>query len=366
MSTTSGRERLLTREREQPLRQRGGAICTVDGALDEAVYADLSPAEPPLGKVQAAENHGQHIVEVVGNTSGQLPDGFHLLGLPQLLFGFHALGDFVGNTLLQSGIEGLEPGQELGVVDSGGGMAGNTKQGGLMLGLEFTRLGVTEEKSAEDFAGSRDHGDRQVGSDRKMALGHAFPRRVLAIAGVLQDVVGPHHARALEGRAKDGGVAGHREVFKRGSRHTGQRIQHVAAAIRRQNIVEKGAELSTRQSDAGIRHDLHDCLEVAFARDRSPGIIQYSEMTLGFLLRGDIQNRPDEPNGLAVGKDGLTGRGDPAFDPILDADGSVFHIVVCRRVRRQRCGHSLVGALPVLGMKALQERPFIADFGVRR
>ena len=78
------------------MRQSGSAICTIDRTFYEAVDIDLSLAEPPFGEVQAAENHGQHIVEVVGDASGQLPHGFHLLGLAQLLFGFHAFGDFVG------------------------------------------------------------------------------------------------------------------------------------------------------------------------------------------------------------------------------------------------------------------------------
>lgn len=128
------------------MRQGGSPVCSVDGALDEAVDVDLSLAEPPLGEIQAAENHGQHIVEVVGDASGQLTHGFHLLGLSQLLLGLHALGDLICDTLLQLGVERLEPGQKPGVVDRGGSMAGNSEQRGLMLGLEFTCLGMTEEK----------------------------------------------------------------------------------------------------------------------------------------------------------------------------------------------------------------------------
>jgi hypothetical protein len=40
-----------------------------------------------------ARDHGEHVVEVMGDAAGQLSDRFHLLGLDQLLFGDAALGD---------------------------------------------------------------------------------------------------------------------------------------------------------------------------------------------------------------------------------------------------------------------------------
>ena len=43
--------------------------------------------QTPQRKVNSANNHRQHIVEVVGNTTGQLSNGFHLLNLTKLRFG---------------------------------------------------------------------------------------------------------------------------------------------------------------------------------------------------------------------------------------------------------------------------------------
>ena len=37
--------------------------------------------------VEAADDAGQHVVEVVGDAAGQLAHGLHLLALPQLLLG---------------------------------------------------------------------------------------------------------------------------------------------------------------------------------------------------------------------------------------------------------------------------------------
>lgn len=60
--------------------------------------------------------------------------------------------------------------------------------------------------------------------------------------------------------------------------------------------------MGARQLDAGIRHDLNDLLEIAFAGNRCPCIVEYPEMTFRFLLRGDIQHGPNEAGSLAVGK----------------------------------------------------------------
>ncbi|MNC91461.1 hypothetical protein D3C83_77300 [compost metagenome] len=40
-----------------------------------------------------AEDHGQHVVEVVGDPARELTDGFHLLRLPQLILEAPAVGE---------------------------------------------------------------------------------------------------------------------------------------------------------------------------------------------------------------------------------------------------------------------------------
>jgi len=50
-----------------------------------------------LHQVEAADDAGQQVVEVVGDAAGQLADGFHLLRLAQGFFGAAALGDLGGH-----------------------------------------------------------------------------------------------------------------------------------------------------------------------------------------------------------------------------------------------------------------------------
>ena len=93
--------------------------------------------------------------------------------------------------------------------------------------------------------------------------------------------------------------------------------------FRREDVVEKCAELSSRQFNPDIRYDLNYLPEVKFASNRSTGIIQNSQMPLGFLLRGDIQDSTDELHWLAVQEERITGRCNPALDTIFDADRSI-------------------------------------------
>ena len=46
-----------------------------------------------------ALNHGQQIIEVVGNAAGEPPYGFHFLRLAKLIFEVAALGDVFGDHL---------------------------------------------------------------------------------------------------------------------------------------------------------------------------------------------------------------------------------------------------------------------------
>ena len=51
-------------------------------------------AQPPPGKVDPADHHRQHIVEVVRDSAGQLADRLHLLDLAKLGLGGLALDRF--------------------------------------------------------------------------------------------------------------------------------------------------------------------------------------------------------------------------------------------------------------------------------
>ena len=43
-------------------------------------------------QVQGAKHAGEHVVEVVGQATGELADGFHFLCMPQCFLGAFALG----------------------------------------------------------------------------------------------------------------------------------------------------------------------------------------------------------------------------------------------------------------------------------
>ena len=78
------REHLLAAERQELLRQHGGPFRgepdLAEVASDRLVGANLIREQPHV-----PEDRRQHVVEVVRHTAGQLPHGFHLLGLAQLL-----------------------------------------------------------------------------------------------------------------------------------------------------------------------------------------------------------------------------------------------------------------------------------------
>ena len=81
-------ERLTPGKRQQPMGQRRRAIrralCGGDIAFDVLVPA---LRYPDLQQFEAPGNSGQQIVEIMREAAGKLADRFHLLGLPQGVFG---------------------------------------------------------------------------------------------------------------------------------------------------------------------------------------------------------------------------------------------------------------------------------------
>ena len=81
-------ERLASREGQQPMRQGGGPMRRLGRCLDETVdVVEAAVLNPPLNPFQPPTDALQQIVEVVGDAPRQLPDGFHLLCLAQLILG---------------------------------------------------------------------------------------------------------------------------------------------------------------------------------------------------------------------------------------------------------------------------------------
>ena len=66
------------------------------------------PGQHAADGVEAADDHGQQVVEVVRDPAGELADGLHLLGLAQRLLGFRLIGQGSGDTLLEGGVQDLQ------------------------------------------------------------------------------------------------------------------------------------------------------------------------------------------------------------------------------------------------------------------
>ena len=81
-------ERLAAPEGEEPLGELGAELGGLL-RLDED-FAMLRDREPLLQHLEIAGDHRQKIVEIMGNAAGKLADGFHLLGLPEVLLHFDA------------------------------------------------------------------------------------------------------------------------------------------------------------------------------------------------------------------------------------------------------------------------------------
>jgi hypothetical protein len=99
-------EELLAAEREGLAGQPGGPL---RGRLDQVdvLSRGIVRGEPHKEEGDAASDHGQQVVEVVGDAARELADRLHLLGLGELGLG-----------LLQLRVRGLQPLDEPGVAES--------------------------------------------------------------------------------------------------------------------------------------------------------------------------------------------------------------------------------------------------------
>ena len=113
----SGEEGLAAGEGEEAGGEGGGAGGAVEGVVEEALGAVIDGAAAE--EVEAADDDGEEVVEVVGDASGELADGFHLLGLAELFLGGFAGGGFVAQGLV-GGFEFGGAGGDLGFEAFGG------------------------------------------------------------------------------------------------------------------------------------------------------------------------------------------------------------------------------------------------------
>ena len=87
-----GQQRLGAGEGEQAAGQGGGAGRALHRIVEVELDLAARSAQLAPGEVEAADDHRQHVVEVVGDAAGQLADRLHLLDLAQLRLGRGALG----------------------------------------------------------------------------------------------------------------------------------------------------------------------------------------------------------------------------------------------------------------------------------
>ena len=86
-----GKQRLGAGEGQQAAGQGRGAGRALHRVVEVDHHFAPRAVEAAPGKVDAADDHRQHIVEVVGDAAGQLADRLHLLDLAELGFGRLAL-----------------------------------------------------------------------------------------------------------------------------------------------------------------------------------------------------------------------------------------------------------------------------------
>ena len=77
---------------EQLPRQRRGPLGCFADLLDVAAFG-ITGRQLAQQELRVPENRCEEVVEVVGNTAGELPHRFHLLRLPELLFEMSLCGD---------------------------------------------------------------------------------------------------------------------------------------------------------------------------------------------------------------------------------------------------------------------------------
>ncbi|MNY20891.1 hypothetical protein D3C86_1544040 [compost metagenome] len=82
-----GVQRLTAGKRQQAVSQARRAVGRSHPQVDQAVQVFGSPpGQASTQQFQAADDAGQHVVEIMGDAAGELADGFHFLQLAQRFF----------------------------------------------------------------------------------------------------------------------------------------------------------------------------------------------------------------------------------------------------------------------------------------
>src|SRR3954470_16643195 len=78
---------------------------------------------------------------------------------------------------------------QAGIFDGHGGLLGHRVDESFRRCAESTGFRMPKKQSADDFAGTRLHGDRQITPNGKMSLRHTFSWRIFAVTRIRSDVV---------------------------------------------------------------------------------------------------------------------------------------------------------------------------------
>ena len=242
--------------------------------------------------VQRADDHGQKVVEVVGDAAGQPPDRFHALGVHQVGLGLGLLGEGLADALLEQFVDALE----------------------VFLGL----LGVGDVEAGADIT--------LEGAGRVEAW-HALRAQPALAEGRMLD---PHHGLELvpgiegaeEGQGEDLDVIGVDEAYP----------AIVADLIRVD--VEEGLVAFVGEDDAGafVGHPDEGGRAVGNGAETGFGLGQQS---LCLTCVGDVEGHADEADDLSAGAEARAGEG---LDPAIFAV-----VVLVAGLKRERLTGSFAG-----------------------
>src|SRR5579883_3100089 len=90
-------ERLAPAESEQAAGENSRPLHAAHGAMDETQHRRIFRRQMSFQRFDIPANHGEEIVEVVGDAAGELADRFHLLRLPKLFLRRAAFGEIPGD-----------------------------------------------------------------------------------------------------------------------------------------------------------------------------------------------------------------------------------------------------------------------------
>ena len=181
----AGRQRLLAREGEQAADQFGAAAGRRQGRFQVVVEA-LVGGQFVLQRGQVAGDDGEQVVEVVGESAGELADGFHLLGLDQCGLAGLLFGDVDGQheeALYAAGNRGFRYHRAAGIYLAAVGVGARVLVADLLAtgGLLEIRLDLDIGFGPEDFGDAAPDDALLVGAE---PLGVALVGEEIVFAGV--------------------------------------------------------------------------------------------------------------------------------------------------------------------------------------